>query len=234
MHEVLEKTITQGRGAALEQAEAFELREEPQETSVTCYADFTSKYGLAYLLNNGNVGVSYNDSTKMVWHVDTNTVQYVSRGRSTDPSVAPAEEKLYCTIDEYPDSLRKKITLITYFKNYLTRSRGGPKDGSPEVVPCGKGKAQVGSSDADLVYIKRWLKTKYAIIFRLSNKSVQVSFFDGTEILLFSEARQVTYTDELGNSSTFPLSSMMLHPKPEISQRLRYTKEIICRLINKS
>ena len=178
MHEALERTMGAQQAEAAATAAAFAAEQQQQqslETSVTCYSDFTSKYGLAYLMNNGHVGVSYNDSTKMVWNVDTNTVQYVSRGRSGEPSAPAAEDKLYCTVDDYPDHLRKKITLITYFRNYLTRSRS-PKDGSPDVVPCSKGKPAVTTADSDLVYVKRWLKTKYAIIFRLSNKSVQVLF----------------------------------------------------------
>ncbi len=34
------------------------------------------------------------------------------------------------------------------------------------------------------VYVKKWMRTKHAIMFRLSNKIVQVNFQDHTEILL--------------------------------------------------
>ena len=171
MHDVLERTMTHG-------AAPVEVAPQPEvpttETSVTRYADFTSKYGLAYLLNNGNVGVSFNDSTKMVWTTATNSIQYVSRGRAGAHGAVPAEDSLYCTIDDYPETLRKKITLITYFRNYLTRS--ARNDQSPEVVSCSRGKPTIEDTQEEgkMVYIKRWLKTKYAIIFRLSNKSVQV------------------------------------------------------------
>ncbi|KAJ9465810.1 putative serine/threonine-protein kinase CCRP1 [Diplonema papillatum] len=205
----------------------------PVQVSITAYTDFTSKYGMAYSLNNGEVGVHYNDNTKMVWNSKADLVQYVTSARVGDDGL-PTEEKLTCSVAAYPEELRKKITLISYFKNYLSRPRPAGRDGPPEVVPCGKDKQPVPPAEGDMVYVKRWLKTRYAIIFRLSNKSVQVSFFDGTEILLFAEARQVTYTDEKGVPSTFPLSSMNLHLKPEIAQRLKYTKEIITRLMNKA
>eukprot|EP01064_Diplonema_japonicum_P026922 TRINITY_DN3853_c3_g1_i1.p1 TRINITY_DN3853_c3_g1~~TRINITY_DN3853_c3_g1_i1.p1 ORF type:complete len:847 (+),score=183.08 TRINITY_DN3853_c3_g1_i1:52-2541(+) len=207
---------------------------DEDQCSITCYSDFTDKYGMCYLMNNGNIGVHFNDSTKMVWDATANVVQYVSRGKMDANGVPAGEDRLFCTIEDYPETLKKKITLISYFKNYLTRTRN-PKDYRQyEVVQCGKGKLPIPSVETDLVYVKRWSKTRYASIFRLSNKSVQVSFFDGTEILLFSEARQVTYTDELGCASTFALTSMLTHPKPEIAQRLKYTKEIINRLINKA
>ena len=55
------------------------------------------------------------------------------------------------------------------------------------------------------VYVKKWMKTKHAILFRLSNKIVQVSFLDQTEIILSSETKIVTYMDKKGQLSTYPL-----------------------------
>ena len=56
----------------------------------------------------------------------------------------------------------------------------GPSDGSP------------------LVYVKQWMRHSHALVFRLSNRCFQVSFFDGADILLSSEAKLVTYTDPRG------------------------------------
>jgi len=33
---------------------------------VTKWIDYSSKYGLGYILNNGNIGVYFNDSTKIL------------------------------------------------------------------------------------------------------------------------------------------------------------------------
>ena len=51
---------------------------------------------------------------------------------------------------------------------------------------------------ASQVYVKKWMRTKHAIMFRLSNKIVQVNFQDHTEILLNSESRLVTYVNKKG------------------------------------
>lgn len=40
------------------------------------------------------------------------------------------------------------------------------------------------------------MKTKHAILFRLSNKIVQVDFTDKTEIILSSENKTVTHLSE--------------------------------------
>ena len=40
-----------------------------------------------------------------------------------------------------------------------------------------------------LVYIKRWFRSKHAVIFRMSNKTVQVIFIDQTEVIINSVAK---------------------------------------------
>ena len=42
------------------------------------------------------------------------------------------------------------------------------------------------------------MKTKHAIMFRLSNKIVQVDFTDKTEIILSTKSKMVTYVNKKG------------------------------------
>ncbi len=71
------------------------------------------------------------------------------------------------------------------------------------------------------------MKTKHATMFRLSNKIIQVSFIDKTEILLCSENKMVTFVDKKGTKSNYPLSSALDSENIEMSKRLKYTKDII-------
>jgi hypothetical protein len=41
-------------------------------------------------------------------------------------------------------------------------------------------------------YVKKWMRTKHAIMLRLNNKNVLVNFQDHTEISLNSESRLLT------------------------------------------
>merc|ERR1712032_590749 len=49
---------------------------------VTRYVDYTSKYGLGFLLNDGSSGVYFNDSTKAVHSVTTDEFVYIERRRA--------------------------------------------------------------------------------------------------------------------------------------------------------
>lgn len=82
------------------------------------------------------------------------------------------------------------------------------------------------------VYVKKWMRTKHAIMFRLSNKIVQVNFQDHTEILLNSENRYVTYVNKKGERSTMPLNQALDSNNAEMTKRLKYTKDILTHMLN--
>lgn len=82
------------------------------------------------------------------------------------------------------------------------------------------------------VYVKKWMRTKHAIMFRLSNKIVQVNFQDHTEILLNSESRLVTYVNKKGERQTLPLNHALESNNAEMTKRLKYTKDILTHMLN--
>lgn len=68
------------------------------------------------------------------------------------------------------------------------------------------------------VYVKKWIKTRHAKMFRLSNKVVQVYFKDKTEILLDSSKKLITYTNKEGKRNTYPLSAALETKNEEMSK----------------
>ena len=80
--------------------------------------------------------------------------------------------------------------------------------------------------------VKKWMRTKHAIIFRLSNKIVQVIFFDNTQIILHSEARAVTYVNKKGERSAHPLTTALESTNQEMTKRLKYTKDILTHMLS--
>ena len=57
-------------------------------------------------------------------------------------------------------------------------------------------------------------------------------FFSNSEVLLSSEARQITYVNKSGERSEHMLDDIILAARNDIAKRLKYTKEIMHRLIN--
>ena len=54
---------------------------QPHTELVTKFVDFSSKYGLGYMLSNGSYGVLFNDSTKIVLHANLFHFDYIERSK---------------------------------------------------------------------------------------------------------------------------------------------------------
>lgn len=160
---------------------------------VVKYVDYTSKYGLGFLLNTNSAGVYFNDSTKIILSPDGTIFQYIERRRRGSTGVI---EHLIHThsLRSYPTELTKKVTLLKHFKSYLmdqltsqqqqtqtqpSLTAGGGDDQNPTWLNTYLDKTIVMQSDTLILpYVKKWVRTRHAILFRLSNRTVQVVFFD--------------------------------------------------------
>lgn len=115
------------------------------------------------------------------------------------------------SLQEYPKELQKKATLVQHFRNSL--------EGNSQENQRGGGRAGV--------YLKKWMRTKHAILFRLSNKTIEVVFEDKTEIILNSQKREAVYVNKEGNWETFSLTAALTSNNAEMTKRLKYAKEVL-------
>ena len=207
------------------------------DTWVKKWVDYSSKYGLGYLLSNGYSGVFFNDSSKIILNPETKIFFYIER-RSADRQEVIVTHKM----DDYPKELQKKVTLLQHFKNYLegdnsTSAKTDDKSKDKEKDEAANENNKNEEKEKEIgekpfTYVKKWMRTRHAIMFRLSNKIVQVCFQDHTEIILSSESRIVTYVNKKGDRSTYPLSSALENSNYEMTKRLKYTKDILTHMLN--
>ena len=196
------------------------------------YVDYTCKYGLGFLLNDGSSGVYFNDSTKTALDSHSDTFQYIERKRIENvqsPKLRGETVVEVHTLNKFPDSLKKKVTLLKHFRNYLMQQQlyDGIVDHPGESSSDGIDEQQA----TDLVYVKKWVRTKHAILFSLSNRTVQVIFYDQTEILLTPDIAYLTYVDKQRKRSTYNFTDELVGASAEIEKRLRYTKDIMLQLL---
>jgi len=187
------------------------------EVWVKKWVDYSSKYGLGYLLSNNSIGVFFNDSTKIILDANGSTFEYMERKSNEKQDIVTTH-----SLTEYSKELQKKVTLLQHFKSYLE----GENNKDPQSAE------DEGGQGASGVYVKKWMKTKHAIMFRLSNKIVQVNFTDKTEIILSSENKIVTYVNKKGERSNYPLATALESSNSEMAKRLKYTKEILTHMLN--
>jgi polo-like kinase 1 len=198
------------------------------------WVDYSSKYGLGYLLSNGFTGVVFNDSSKIILETKTGTFNYIERRSSDKQEIVTGH-----SLSDYPQTLQKKVTLLQHFKNYL---EGENNSGNMNININSKMETKKTEDDikfteeakkaSNFIYVKKWMRTKHAIMFRLSNKIVQVCFQDHTEIILSSESRVVTYVNKKAERTTYPLNTALESNNHEMTKRLKYTKDILTHMLN--
>ncbi len=74
------------------------------------WVDYSSKYGLGYLLSNAATGVFFNDSTKII--IDPNGHTFYYYERKTVTASEKQDVMTTHTLTEYPKELQKKVTLL--------------------------------------------------------------------------------------------------------------------------
>ena len=166
------------------------LKSSTASTWVVRYVDYTSKYGLGFLLNTGCSGVYFNDSTKIIMSTDGDMFQYIERKRRYDAKTSEQTCETYF-MNQYPQELHKKVTLLRHFGNYLIEQEKQDKSSKPS-IKSGLFKMSEMPKDCiispenrsspfdvtPMIFLKKFVRTRHAILFRLSNKTVQVVFFD--------------------------------------------------------
>lgn len=73
--------------------------------------------------------------------------------------------------------------------------------------------------EKNLVYVRRWFRSKHAVIFRLSNKSVQVIFIDQSELLISATNREVVYINKHKERQEYVLADIMQSDNRELIKR---------------
>ncbi|GLE06686.1 hypothetical protein PINS_up016080 [Pythium insidiosum] len=91
---------------------------EPATLWVSQWVDYTSKYGMGYVLSDSSAGVYFNVSTKIVSSGDAMTMEYMDRAAADGN--ASNEPFVRFPSDLYDASLKKKVLLLTHFRRSLS------------------------------------------------------------------------------------------------------------------
>jgi len=198
-------------------ASLMDVFNKSEEVYVKRWVDYSSKYGLAFELSNRTNGVFFNDSTKIILDPNEHHFNYYMRTKSDNQDI----EKQY-TMAEFPQELKKKVVLLKRFHCYLENHAK-----ICETTPSSEPKER---KVKDVVYVKKWIKTKHAMMFRLSNRVIQVNFQDETEIMVGTN--KVTYVDKEGVRSTYPLNGAMDQDDCAMVKRLQYANNFMQQMLD--
>ena len=87
-------------------------------------------------------------------------------------------------------------------------------------------------SQQDTVYVTTFRKERYAVVFKLSNGIVQVSFADNSKLVYQSESRML-YQDRNGEKTVYTLQEMNQSEKRDLKKRYKFMKSVIANIHRK-
>jgi len=179
-----------------------EAAEEEEDVHVLKWYDYSSKYGLAYVLSNGALGVCFNDGSKLIAPNKEN-FEYIVRRPSDKKEVF---QKYNST--NYPQDIHKKVLVQAHFRKHFESSI--------------KENSGLESSS----YIKKWITTKHAIFFRMSSRLLQVTFKDDSLLLLNSVSKKLTFRHK-GVTHVCDIDKASSSDNKELTKRLKYIEDVL-------
>ncbi|OHT17005.1 CAMK family protein kinase [Tritrichomonas foetus] len=186
------------------------------QNAVKMWCDYTSKYGLAYILYNGQYGAVFNDNTQLAMDSQTRYVQYYS-----GPNVKTHQTYYYRDIDFSP--VKKKMIIIQRLAQELKKCSQLPDvNQSDDSTDSTENVYQI-----ELPRVKSWHKSQEGILFRFNNKDIQANFKDKTKIFLQSNTKTLFYVS--GDSTVqLPITDLTDHTKyHEIRTHFYYVKKMV-------
>lgn len=179
------------------------LHPESPKTFLISWLDHSERYGLGYALSDGSVGVYFRDATSMVLASGKGCIDYISTVRAAKPGSALKTDQLKrenftlpTSSDEgsVPKELTSRVRVMRYFeKEIMDRLYGAD---SPLTY--------TDARTTGMTFVHKWYKTKDAIVFRLSNGTVQLNFYDHTKILLTAGGQVVSVIEPLDKTGGVP------------------------------
>jgi len=203
---------------------------------VAKWVDYSSKYGVGYMLSDGTVGIYFNDATKMVYTGKSDNSIILYRGSEASPlnrNVEPVavDPKNF---DKTNKDIVKKVKLAAHFHHYITTGSGNPtvfkSHGGLDSVETPSWKRRelepIGSR-----FVKSCLKSSKGIFWRLSNRTVQFNFFDESEMFLSPTHQLIVFNDaSAGGKQTVCSLDDIPRDNEGLLRALRHVKDVLHRV----
>lgn len=171
---------------------------------ISKWVDFSDRYGLGFALCDNSYGVRFNDVTTLIMlnGQEENQLQYIESSGG----------EYFFQKDAFPKPLKKKLELLQYFRNYMNKylANTGTKVREDEGM-------------ARLPYVSDWFRTRTALVFYLTNGTMQVHFFDHVKLVLCPLLGACTFFDAENRVHTYRLDLIKEHGcTSETQKRLKY------------
>lgn len=204
-------------------------------SKVVKYFDYSNKFGLVYLISSeyNYIGICFNDFSTLIQNA---SISLVDNKNKFIYNYFDKEHKNIVNFDEAGfESMVKSKTLnkelskkCEIMKQIVQKYSQDVSNLKPLMF------VNIDSQNYNLnkiVILKDFLKVQQAILLRLSNKLVQISFADQTEILLSTDSSDVIYRNKNGEEVFESIQNIMASENNEVIKRIKFSKNLMVHFV---
>jgi polo-like kinase 1 len=203
---------------------------------ISRYFDYASKFGFVYFINNTHIGICFNDYSNILRHMNkdqndqdlanTNNYDYIYLEKDAQSSQNFDEIELenYLNSKNTSKDIIKKFDIFKHIVNKHLQDF--------EAVKKEKfiNNATTYNNDSvmnKLFFVKKFLISKNAILFRLSNKLIQIFFNDQTEIIFSTETSDFIFKNKKGEEEQESIQNAMNGDNNDVIKKIKLAKTML-------
>ena len=179
-------------------------------TLIRKYIDLSDKCGIGYILTNDDIGVHFNDGTKMIRIKNTTNFIYIDEKGN--------EENLSVRKTKLNSELKKKLNILLLFNKKFTKYLRNKNNFEKNV----------NKQTVDL-YVKKWMKSQYAYFFLLSNNKIQILFEDKSQIIFDFQQKKMCYTNKMKENIVQNIDNNKFK-NPEMEKKVNHAKKFLIKI----
>ena len=222
--------------------EEEEEEEEKGDIYILKIIEISEKYGIAYELSNKDIGILFNDFSHITKFKKIKNLVYYLNNNIQKRIVLPLK-------NERDADLVNKIYYLGYIIDELKRKKNKKKSNNNDMEENKNNNSNNNSNNSSFdskiidennvkihkknVYLMKYKKNSYAYFFILSNKTIQIDYYDGVKIIFSChDNKKIIYINKKGIITNFELKdnedfANFKCEDPKINKRIKYAiKEI--------
>jgi polo-like kinase 1 len=203
---------------------------------ISKYFDYTSRFGFVYFINNTHIGICFNDYSNILRHMNkdqneqdlanTNNYDYIYLEKNAQSSQNFDEIEL----ENYLASKNTSKDIIKKFDIFKHMVNKHEKDFEEVKKQKFINNATTYNNEGvvnKLFFVKKFLMSKTAVLFRLSNKLIQIFFNDNTEVTFSTETTDFVFKNKKGEEEQESIQNAMTGDDNDLIKKIKVAKNLL-------
>ena len=173
------------------------------------FIDLSNKCGVGYILTNDDIGVCFNDGTKMIKIKNTMNFFYINeKGNQIIFNIKK--------IKLQPEQKTKVNALLLFAKEFNKNTKAKNTFSL---------NSKLNKQTPDLI-VKKWIKSQYAYFFLLSNDKLQIIFEDKSQLFFDFFQKKICFINKMKENIEINIENNKF-TNEEMEHKVKYAKRIL-------